>query len=113
MDGEIIKSELRRRKISVSEIARRLNIPQQNLSYALSQDDVKSGTVEDIAGALGESPCIFYKGSEGAAVAVANGTNGKATAHVQADAGIAALAKQLDVKDGQIDRLLSLLEARK
>lgn len=111
MKGETIKEELRRQHLSIADFARWLGTSNQNLSAALMVEDVKTSLLEKAAEFMGKDPGAFYDG--GKAVAVANGTNGKATAHVQADAGIAALAKQLDVKDEQIDRLLSLLEARK
>lgn len=116
MKGETIKEILRIRNISSAEIARRLGMSPQTLSAALSNDDIRTGLMEKIAEHIGVSPASFYTGDH-SATAVATGTQSTATANVQNDAGVAALAKQLDVKDGQIrikdeqiDRLLGLLE---
>lgn len=109
MDGEVIKNALRRRKLSVSEIARRLNIPQQNLASALSSKDIKTGILEDVSKALGESPAYFYTGeSSGSAVV---GTANQSTVIGKQDGGTRALERQLEVKDGQIDRLLKIIES--
>lgn len=116
MDGELLKKALADNKISISEAARRLGMSQSTLSSALQNEDVRTGLLEKIAEILGRTPASFYTGDH-SATAVATGTQSTATANVQNDAGVAALAKQLDVKDGQIrikdeqiDRLLGLLE---
>lgn len=110
MEGEFLKNELRRRKISVSEVARRLGVPPQNLSSALSNGDIKTGVLEDVAKAIGVSPAVFYNGDSGG-VAVVGEVHGSTVIGRQ-DGATEALVKQLDVKDEQIDRLLGLLEKK-
>ena len=111
MDGEQLKKALADSKISISEAARKLGIPQSTLSAALQNDDVRTGLLEGIASLCGRTPASFYTG-DNSAIAVANGAQSQATSNVQCDAGIAALSKQLDVKDSQIGELFDQIKRR-
>ena len=108
MEGEYLKEILRKRKISISEIARRLNVPPQNLSSALSGKDIKTGVMEDVARALNESPAYFYIGDEANFANVETAIN--STVIGKKDTGCSALEKQLDVKDEQIASLHRIIE---
>lgn len=114
MEGEQIKAFLRKKKITVSEVAKRLGTSQQNLAAALSVENVKTGTVEDIARAIGEPVTYFYTG-ESSGTAVVNGGTVNGNVNGKVDEGndaVAALVDQLAIKDRQIDRLLGLLEKK-
>lgn len=94
--------------MSISEMARRLGIPQQTLSAALANDDVRTSLMEAVAGEFGISPAVFYDESSGSAVV---GTANQSTVIGKQDGGTRALEHQLEVKDGQIDRLLKIIES--
>lgn len=113
MEGEQIKAFLRKKKITVSEVAKRLGTSQQNLAAALSVENVKTGTVEDIARAIGEPVTYFYTGESSGTAVVSGGTvNGDVTGTKEEGKAVDALVEQLDRKDRQIDRLLALLEKK-
>ena len=78
MKGIELKKILRDNGISISQLARVLDISQQNLNSALSADDVKSGTIEKVAFASGKPVSSFY--GEGPGSALASGDNSTAVA---------------------------------
>lgn len=109
MKGDFLKQFLASHGMSISEMARRLGIPQQTLSAALSNEDVRTGLMEGIAKEFGISPASFYTGeSSGSAVV---GTANQSTVIGKQDGDTRALERQLEVKDGQIDRLLKIIES--
>ena len=119
MEGEKIKDFLRKKGITVAEVARRLGTSQQNLSAALALDNVKTTTVEDIARVIDESPTAFYTGESSGTAVVNGGTvNGDVTGKKDEDGpAVEAIIAQLGVKDRQlgdkdqqIDRLLRIIE---
>lgn len=111
MEGKKIKEFLVGKGVTAVDIARRLGMSQQAFSSLLSSDNVKTGTLESVAKALGISPAAFYTG-ENSGTAVVNHAERSTVIGKQETAGLAALERQLDVKDGQIDRLLKIIEAQ-
>ena len=111
MEGKKIKEFFIGHDITANEVARRLGITKQALSSVLSSDNIKTGTLEAVAGALGISPAAFYNG-DNSGTAVVNHAERSTVIGKQETAGLAALERQLDVKDGQIDRLLKIIEAQ-
>ena len=111
MKGEEVKEILRKRKISVSEVARQLGMQQQTLSSALLGDDIRTGLLESIADLLGEPVTYFYTGESSGAAVVNGGTvNGNVTGKNDEGPAVSAIVAQLDTKDQQIDRLLRIIE---
>lgn len=109
MKGQKIKDDLRDRGVSASSIAQKLGMTQQNFSAILQGEDIKTGFLEKVSEALGVSPAYFYTGeSSGSAVV---GTANQSTVIGKQDGGTRALERQLEVKDGQIDRLLKIIES--
>lgn len=73
MNGLAIKEILGRIGVSQREIADLLDMSTQNLSAALSKDDIKTSLVERIANAVGKPISFFY--GESSPSAVNTGTN--------------------------------------
>ena len=103
MDGEVIKNYLRGKKISVSEVARRMGVPQQNLASCLNSKDIKTGVLENVAEAIGISPAYFYTGDNSSSAVANNSPNATVTSNNQQETVIRIFEKQLDVKDRQIE----------
>lgn len=114
MDGEKIKRIIKRYGFSFVEIAEALGMKKQNFSMLLKGDNIKSGTMEDIANVMGKPVTIFYDiESEGTAVVNGGTVNGNVNGKVdEGNDAVAALVDQLAIKDRQIDRLLGLLEKK-
>lgn len=64
MDGKRIKSILREAGVSQAELAAALGTSPQNLNSALSGDNIKTGTLEQIARHLGKPMSYFYGEAE-------------------------------------------------
>ena len=112
MDGEKIKRIIKENGFSLVEIAAALGMSKQNFSMLLKGDNIKSGTMEDIARAMGKPVNFFYTG-ESSGTAVVNGGTVNGNVNGKVDEGndaVSALVDQLAIKDRQIDRLLGLLE---
>lgn len=111
MKGIEIKRILSENGVSVAHIARLLGLSQQNLSAALQKDDIRTGLLEDIAGAIGKDVPFFYGVGTSAGSALASGDNSTAVAgnnnRVNTERFVNLLAKE----DEQIDRLLSIIES--
>ena len=60
MSGEELKAKIKAKGFSLCEIAQRLGETPQNLQGWLKCKDVKSGQIERIAKAMGESVSYFY-----------------------------------------------------
>lgn len=114
MDGKKIKEILAQHGISATEVARRVGMSQQSLSSQLSSDNIKTGTLEMVANAIGLSPASFYTGDNSGTAVVTHAERSTVIGKQETcAAAIAALERQLQVKDGQIDRLFGLLEGKK
>ena len=73
MTGDYIKEFLRKKKVSQSEIARKLEMSQQSFNKMLQSDDIKSSLVERVASILHVSMGEIYNEEEHKAVASGNG----------------------------------------
>lgn len=113
MDGEVIKSKLREMKISVSEVARRMGVAQQNLASCLNAKDVKSGVIEDIAAAVGTSPSFFYSSGDVTNSVVANNSPHATVTNKTEGLAVRVLERQLEIKDAQIDKLIDIIRTQK
>lgn len=109
MKGIELKKILRDNGISISQLARVLDISQQNLNSALSADDVKSGTIEKVAFASCKPVSFFYGESPGSVSA--SGDNSTAVAGNNNRVNTERFVNLLAKKDEQIDRLLSIIES--
>ena len=107
MKGSTLKRAIQDKGLSTAEIARSLGMSRQTLSAALSNDDIRTGLLEQIASLLGEDPSFFYTG-ESSGTAVVNGTVSGSTVIGKQEGQ--HLADQLAIKDQQIDRLLGIIE---
>lgn len=110
MEGKKLKEFFIREGVSLSEVARRLGVSQQNLSSLLSSDNIKTGTLEKVAEILGKSPAYFYTGDNSGTAVV--GTAHQSTVIGKQDNGFTAvkvLEKQLDIKDKQIETLMDII----
>ena len=111
MEGEKIKEVLRKRGVSMSQLARYLNMSQQTLSAALQGDDVRTSLMEGAAEMLGESPAFFYIG-EGAVSAMANNSPNATVTSSKDSLGLKVLEKQLDMMDRQVEILDKQLDTK-
>lgn len=111
MKGIELKRILRDNGFSISQLARILDISQQNLSSALSADDVKSGTIEKVAFASGKPVSFFYGEQQSAGSASASGDNSTAVAGNNNRVNTERFVNLLAKKDEQMDRLLSIIES--
>ena len=60
MKGSDLREILRRENVVMAQLADKLSMSQQNLNAVFTRDDVKSGTIEKIAAALGKPVGFFY-----------------------------------------------------
>lgn len=116
MNGLTIKEILRRTGHTQLEIADLLGMSNQNLSAALSKDDIRSSLIERIAEAIGQPVSLFYGDTN---IATASGENSTAVAgngnKVDSKSDkflqeIAAQRKMTERSQDQIDRLLGIIE---
>lgn len=63
MNGEKLRKAIKSSGKSMTEIAAYLNTTPQNLQSWFAAADIKTGTLEKIAEALGVNPASFYDGS--------------------------------------------------
>lgn len=116
MKGIDVKTELRRRGFTLTQVATLIGESQQNLNAALSKDDIRTGLLERIAEATGLPVSLFYGDTN---IATASGENASAVAgnnnHVNTKDGdflkeLAAQRKLTEKSQEQIDRLLGVIE---
>jgi transcriptional regulator with XRE-family HTH domain len=74
MTGKDLKERISRQGISALTIAKRLGISPQALNSTFNAADVKSGTLERIAEAIGVDMSFFYPMDGNSAVASGNGS---------------------------------------
>jgi len=110
MKGIEIKKILSENGVSVAHIARLLGLSQQNLSAALQKDDIRTGLLEDIAGAIGKDVPFFYGVDSSAPGAIAAGENSTAVSGSRNNVNSQQFVALLTKKDEQIDRLLKIIE---
>lgn len=110
MKGIEVKKILQENGVSVAHCARILGLSQQNLSAALSKDDIRTGLLEDIAAVIGKDVPFFY-GVSSAPSATANGNGSTAVAGNRNKVNSEQFVQLLTKKDEQIDRLLQIIES--
>lgn len=122
MEGKKLKEFFVREGISLTEVAKRMGVSQQNLSSLLSSDNIKTGTLEKVAETFGKSPAFFYTG-DNSGTAVVGTANQSTVIGKQDTLGVRAVEKQaevlgkqaeiidkqLEVKDKQIETLLQVI----
>ena len=110
MDGKVVKEKLKKCGIPLSEIAARMGYENdQRLHSQLKSEDVKTGLLEKICEAIGVDMSFFYPSASSSVI-----QNNNSGANVQGQSvevlGGHDMATQLNKKDEQIDRLLSIIE---
>lgn len=111
-----IKELARMRNTSLKQLAEDVGISEQALHQLMRKNTTAIATLEAIATKLGVSPSTFFEDVDDAS-AVNQSVTGEGNTQVAgngnhidvAHEAIAALRSQLDVKDGQIDKLLGIL----
>lgn len=111
-----IKELARVRNISLKQLAEDVGISEQALHQLMRKNTTAIATLEAIATKLEVSPSTFFEdvGDVGAVNQSVMGEGNTKVAgngnHIDvAHEAIAVLRSQLDVKDGQIDKLLGIL----
>ena len=74
MTGKELKEKIASQKVSSLAIAKKLGISAQALNSTFNAADVKSGTIERIADAIGVKMSFFYPDSDSTSIATATGT---------------------------------------
>lgn len=77
MKGIDVKTELKRRGFTLTQVAGLIGESQQNLNALLSKDDIRTSLVERIAEATGLPVSLFYGDTN---IATASGENSSAVA---------------------------------
>ena len=122
MKGEDLKKRLKETSITMSEIANRLGILPQTLYSAFNADDVKSGLLEKLSEAL-NVPISFFYGDAYTITGnniVNSGDNNAVNASddrlisllMSKDEQLTIAMRQTEKAQGQIDRLLNIIESR-
>lgn len=111
MKGIQVKKILQENGFSLSQIARRLEMSQQNFSSALNSDNIKSGLLEDIAAVIGRDVPFFYGVDTSQISATASGDGSTAVAGNRNNVNSEHFVQLLTKKDEQIDRLLKIIES--
>lgn len=75
MKGSDLREILRQENVVIAQLADKLSMSQQNLNAVFTRDDVKSGTLEKIAAALGKPVGFFYGETYGNVSAIAGNNN--------------------------------------
>lgn len=120
MKGEEIKQKVKQSGKTFAEIARLMGIRPQTLTIIFASDDVKTGSLERIAEAMGVPVAYFY--GEGDNVTASNATivrhgnvgnvnnNSEERSVLVLAEQLSTKDKQIHTKDQQIDRLLGIIE---
>lgn len=107
-----IKELARVRNISLKQLAEDVGISEQALHQLMRKNTTAIATLEAIAAKLGVSPSTFFEDCAVNQQVTGEGNTQVAGNHNHIDVAheaIAVLRPQLDVKDGQIDKLLGIL----
>lgn len=116
MKGLTVKEILRKNGFTISAVAEKLGVSNQNLFSLLGKDDVRSSTLERIAEVTGLPVSLFYGDTN---IATASGENSSAVAGNNNSVGmkpdrflneLAAQRKLAEKSQEQIDRLLGVIE---
>lgn len=114
MEGTRLKKLMKYHGISNNDMADKLGMTPQNLSFLLSRDDIRTGLLEQMCDIMGISPAELYGGANLPPVTV---TDSKQIAinnsQVNSDKLIEEIAAQRRITEKaqqQIDRLLAIIE---
>lgn len=110
MNGLELRKALSKSKVSIVDLAEKLNMTQPNLSNAFKVQDVKSGMLEKICDALGVTIDFFYGGTKymkngGEGYVAKEGTVGVAQ---EEDAAILYKKRQQDLADAKDQEIIFL-----
>lgn len=110
MNGLELRKALSKSKVSIVDLAEKLNMTQPNLSNAFKVQDVKSGMLEKICDALGVTIDFFYGGTKymkngGDGYAVKEETVGVAK---EEDAAILYKKRQQNLADAKDQEIIFL-----
>lgn len=122
MTGAELKERLSTTHITLSEIARRMGIKPQDLNALFNVKDTKTGTIERLSQAL-DLPIAFFYGDSYSITGnniVNSGDNNAVNASddrlvtllINKDEQLTMAMKQTEKAQGQIDRLLNIIESR-
>ena len=122
MTGAELKERLSTTHITLSEIARRMGIKPQDLNALFNVKDTKTGTIERLSQAL-DLPIAFFYGDSYSITGnnIVNSGNNNAvnasddrlvTLLINKDEQLTMAMKQTEKAQGQIDRLLNIIESR-
>lgn len=119
MTGQELKDLVSKSGITQKSLAERLAVTPQSISAIFSASDVRSGTIERIARAIGKPMSYFYPEASGEGGEVHVETNsgivsGTNNGHIGTDqqAVIDRLLEANAKKDEQIDNLIRLLSSK-
>ena len=122
MKGAEFKEKLCATHISLSEIARKMGISPQSLNSVFISADIKTGTLEKVSEVLGLPLSYFYGDSYSVTGnnIVNSGSNNAVNASderllsllMSKDEQLTIAMKQTEKAQGQIDRLLNIIESR-
>lgn len=112
MTGNTLKKLILSEGLSVAEVARRLGTSQQNLTCALAKDDIKTGLLERVAGAMNRPLSFFYGEAFGPVQSVGdNNTQVTQVAGNYSNAPDSNILEILKMKDEQL--LLTIKQVSK
>lgn len=107
MKGEEVKDILKRNGIALKDVAEAMGESPQNLQSMLKADDIKTGVLERIAGAINKNLYFFFE--EGQSISGNNNTAIQGNGN-NLNSETTAFLSLLKKKDEQIDRLLGIIE---
>lgn len=116
MKGLYVKEILRKNGFTVSSIAEKLGVSNQNLFSLLGKEDIKTSTIERISEATGLPAAIFFgdttmgNGSGKQSSIVAGNNNHINTQQDEFLRELAAQRRLTEKSQEQIDRLLGVIE---
>lgn len=108
MNGEQLKNKLRGCGRNITDVAKILGMTRQNLSKALTSQDVKTGLVEKIAAALG-MPISYFFDEVNDSKAIASGDSSVAAINsvVEGNAVLSARIESLDKLVKEKERIIA------
>ena len=116
MKGLCVKEILKKNGYTVSGVAEKLGVSNQNLFSLLGKDDVKSSTIERIAEATGLPVSMFY-GDSTVNASLGNYSSAVTGNNIQVNTTTGEFLKELaaqrrltEKSQEQIDRLLGVIE---
>jgi transcriptional regulator with XRE-family HTH domain len=114
MDGKRIKKALIDAGVSQAELAEFMGTSPQNVNAALQSDNIKTGTLEQVAKFLGKPVSFFYGDGNVVATDNAVAAGNDANVGLEASALLGELKAQRKLTEqamSQNDRLLGIIES--